>query len=82
MILHTTKKYTIWISGSDLTFEKNSNGESFTLYCTLTFCPYFGTLQNVAVFDYDGCFDFDRNEVIKALESYNSGIIIDFSLDN
>ena len=83
MILHKTKKHTIWIDGSDLTFEKNSSGESFTLYCECTFCPYTEVLQNVLVLDYDGCFDFDRNDVIKSLENYYSGIEIDFSeLDN
>lgn len=78
-IFHETKKYTIWIDGADLTFEKKSNGEQFTLYCELKLCPYTEIVQNVVVYDYDGCFDFDRNEVQKSLESYYSGIEIDFS---
>ena len=78
-ILHKTKKYTIWIDGSDLTFEKNSNGESFTLYCECTFCPYTEVLQKILVLDYDGCFDFNRDHVTQALELYNQYIEIDFS---
>lgn len=78
-ILIQTKKLTIWIAGADLTFESLSSGESYTLYCELLSCPHTGVIRNVTVYDYDGCFDFDRDEVVNALKEYNPFIKIDFS---
>ena len=78
-ILHKTKRFTIWINGSDLTFEYNSNGESFTLYCELAINPVTDRIDNVVICDYDGVFDFNREHVKQALELYNPHIEIDFS---
>lgn len=78
-VLHKTKRFTIWIDGSDLTFEYNSNGESFTLYCELSFNTITDLIDNIIVIDYDGCFDFNRDHVKQALELYNQYIEIDFS---
>ena len=78
-ILHKTKRFTIWVDGSDLTFEYNSNGESFTLYCDIAINHITDRIDNVVVLDYDGCFDFNRDHVTKALEIYNPYIEIDFS---
>lgn len=78
-ILYETKRFTIWISGSDLTFEYKSNGESFTLYCDITINTITDRIDNVVVLDYDGCFDFNREHVIQALNLYNPYIEIDFS---
>lgn len=63
-ILHKTKRFTIWIDGSDLTFEYNSNGEQFTLYCELKINTITDLIDNVVVYDYDGCFDFNREHVV------------------
>ena len=80
MILHKTHIFTIWLDGSDLTFEYNKNGEQFTLYCDLAFDYILkDVITYVVVNDYDGCFDFDRDAVIEALEDYNSSIEIDFN---
>ena len=75
------KKYTIYICFSgycdSVTFERVSNGESFTLYGELYFCPYTGRLIKIIPDDYDGCFDFDRDEVKSILNEFN--IDIDYS---
>ena len=78
-ILYETRRFTIWIDGSDLTFEYNSNGESFTLYCDIAINTITDRIDNVVVLDYDGCFDFNRKHVIQALKLYNPYIEIDFS---
>lgn len=78
-ILFQNAVFCVWLSGSDLTFERVKNGESFTLFCELRFCTVTELLTNVIVYDYDGCFDFDRNEVEKTLTEYYSGIEVDFS---
>lgn len=78
-ILFQTKKLTIWIDGADLTFENNNTGNSYTLFCDLSLCTVTDRITDVKVYDYDGCFDFDRNEVVKALKEYNQFIKIDFS---
>ena len=78
-ILFQNSLFTVWLSGSDLTFEYCKTGDSFTLYCELLFDPHTEMLTNVVVTDYDGCYDFDRDEVIQTLEAYYSEIEIDFS---
>lgn len=78
-ILHETKRFTIWISGSDLTFEYKSNGESFTLYCDISINIITDRIDNIVVLDYDGCLDFNREQVVQALNLYNPYIEIDFS---
>lgn len=78
-ILFQNKKLTIWVDGADLTFENNSNGESYTLYCELDICTVTDRITDVKVYDYDGCFDFNRDEVVSALKEYNPFIKIDFS---
>lgn len=78
-ILFESKKLTIWINFADLTFENNITGESYTLYCELDFNPLTDIITNVIVYDYDGCFDFDRAEVVEALKEYNQFIKVDFS---
>jgi hypothetical protein len=71
-----TKKYTIYID-SCITFEKKSNGESFSLYGEMHFCPLTCRLMKIIPDDYDGCFDFDKKEVSDILSFFD--IKIDYS---
>lgn len=71
-----TKKYTIYIDDC-MTFERKSTGESFSLYGEMEFCPYTSMLIKIIPEDYDGCFDFDREEVKAILSTFN--IIINYS---
>ena len=78
-ILFQNNLFCIWINNADLTFELVKNGESFTLFCELTVCPITNIISKVSVYDYDGCFDFNRQSVLNALTQYNQFIEVDFS---
>lgn len=79
MVLYETRRFTIYIENSDLTFEYCSNGASFTLFCTLECDSNTGIINKMIVHDYDGCFDFNREHVMQAMKLYNKNIVIDFS---